>query len=167
MGRDCRLHDWQGFLDRIRGLDRVGQLAAVNREINRVRYREDVDVWGEYDYWAAPGEFFARGGDCEDYAIAKYYSLRELGFSTAKMRVVVLQDVRRARPHAVLVVDLAGQQFMLDNLSNAVVPWETALQYKPYYAVNEEAFWVFRKDLLIGPATGPTGAPPPPTIIIE
>lgn len=142
MGRSCRLDAWQGFLDGLRGVNADFQLASVNREINRIRYREDVGNWGEIDYWAAPGEFFAAGGDCEDYAIAKYYSLKELGFAPDKMRIVVLQDELRQRPHAVLVVEFGGELLMLDNMINQVVPWAQAREYRPFYSVNEDAFWL-------------------------
>ena len=142
MGRSCQLNAWQDFLDGLRGVNADFQLASVNREINRIRYREDAGNWGEIDYWAAPGEFFAAGGDCEDYAIAKYYSLKELGFAPDKMRIVVLQDELRQRPHAVLVVDFGGELLMLDNMSNQVVPWRQARDYRPFYSVNEEAFWL-------------------------
>lgn len=140
VGRPCQLRDWQAFLGKLAGLGAEAQLAAVNRQINQVNYREDSGNWGEPDYWAAPGEFFANGGDCEDYAIAKYYSLRTLGFTAEQLRIVVLHDLARRQPHAVLVATHDGAELVLDNLSDAIVPWSELPGYRPTYSVNEVTY---------------------------
>ncbi len=145
VGRPCHLAPWQDFIEGLRGRDPLTQLDLVNRAMNRVRYREDPDVWGVYDYWATPGEFFAFGGDCEDYAIAKYYSLKALGFAAERMQIVVLNDRARRLPHAVLVVTLGGQELVLDNLRGAIVTWDQTRDYLPIYSINEDAYWLHRK----------------------
>ena len=146
VGRPCHLRDWQGFLESLDGQEREAQLAAVNRRINLVEYRADSGTWGDMDYWAAPGEFFANGGDCEDYAIAKYYSLRALGFAAEQMWIVVLQDLARRQPHAVLVVAHDGAELVLDNLNDQVLGWSALPAYRPYYSVNEVAYWLHGAD---------------------
>ena len=98
----------------------LDQLDAVNRFLNNWRYKEDFANYGRRDYWASPLEFFLRSGDCEDYAIAKYVTLRELGFSAEALRLVVVQDVVRDLAHAVLAVYLDDQVYILDNLTRAV-----------------------------------------------
>jgi len=138
----CQLDRWQGFLDQVRGADALERLAEINRYINRIHYRADQKNWGELDYWAAPGEFFARGGDCEDYAIAKYYSLKLLGFPTDRMRIVVLNDDMRRVAHAVLEVSLGDRQVVLDNRSDFVLSWGDVGHYRPIYSVNEATYWL-------------------------
>ena len=140
LGRDCSLTSWQRFLDGLRDRPVLERITAVNDFINRVRYREDGDNWGIGDYWAAPGEFFASGGDCEDYAIAKYYSLRALGFPIERLKIVVLYDHRRELPHAVLSVTWNGDELILDNFGQSLSRWAEAPHYKPIYAVNETRF---------------------------
>ena len=142
MGRDCQLDRWQSFLRGAKGLSPRRQLTQVNSFVNATTYRSDRSVWGKSDYWAAPGEFFARGGDCEDYAIAKYLSLKELGFNPADMRVLVLKDTRRRLLHAVLVVKHQGETFVLDNLSHRLRTWSELPNYRPLYSVNEASFWL-------------------------
>ena len=142
MGRDCRLNRWQSFLRDAEKLSPQRQLRQVNSYVNATSYRSDRAVWGKSDYWAAPGEFFARGGDCEDYAIAKYMSLKQLGFDPKKMRVLVLKDTRRGLLHAVLLVEHAGDTLVLDNLSGSVRSWNELTNYRPLYSVNEAAFWL-------------------------
>jgi predicted transglutaminase-like cysteine proteinase len=132
---------WQALLRDLRGQDRLSQVRALNRFANRIPYNSDMEVWGRSDYWASPLEFLRRTGDCEDYAILKYYSLRQLGVPAADMRMVVVQDTVRNLAHAVLLVLVDGQLLVLDNLTNAIVPQERTPQYVPYYSVNEEARW--------------------------
>jgi transglutaminase-like putative cysteine protease len=75
----CAGPTWLAFLDKLETDALSEQLIQVNRYVNEIQYMQDVANWGESDHWAAPAEFFANGGDCEDYAIAKYFLLRELG----------------------------------------------------------------------------------------
>jgi predicted transglutaminase-like cysteine proteinase len=132
---------WQSFLESMRGQDRMSQVRALNQFANRIPYRSDIEVWGRSDYWASPLEFLRRNGDCEDYAILKYHSLRQLGVPAADMRMVVVQDTVRNLAHAVLVVLVDGRLLVLDNLTNAIMPQERTPQYVPYYSVNEESRW--------------------------
>lgn len=141
-GRDCRLERWESFLDKIGGDSRMDQLKAVNRFVNKVRYRDDRANWKKKDYWAAPGEFFATGGDCEDYAVAKYYSLKRLGFPEERMKIVVLKDRSRGIHHAVLVVDWEGEALMLDSIDNRIAPYNKAKHYQALYSINESAYWL-------------------------
>jgi predicted transglutaminase-like cysteine proteinase len=142
MGRDCQLGRWGDFLAGLQGQDPASQLRQVNSYVNAVTYRSDDRVWGKRDYWAAPGEFFAKGGDCEDYAVAKYLSLKALGFDPKAMRIMVLKDTRRGLLHAVLLVTFGGDTLVLDNLSSSLTSWSRIPNYKPLYAVNETDFWL-------------------------
>ncbi|MCG8361113.1 MAG: transglutaminase-like cysteine peptidase [Kiloniellales bacterium] len=141
MQRDCRLDLWQAFLGRLQGREPRMLLERVNRFVNRVPYRPDHLAWNRSDYWAAPGEFFARGGDCEDYAVAKYFSLRRLGIAPEAMHIVVVTDRVRKLAHAVLVVRDGDRQWLLDSLDDRIVDWRAQDRYSPIYAVNEEKAW--------------------------
>lgn len=140
----CHLKDWKEFLQSLRGKDRLSQVRAVNAYMNRQRYLTDPRNYGVKDYWATPGQFFKRNGDCEDYAIAKFMSLRALGFDNNDMRIVVLQDLNLRIGHAILVVHLNGQALVLDNQVRSVVPAETIRHYKPIYSINERSWWLHR-----------------------
>jgi predicted transglutaminase-like cysteine proteinase len=132
---------WQTMIRDQAGRGRLEQLDTVNRFLNNWRYKEDTANYGQRDYWATPLEFFLRSGDCEDYAIAKYVTLRELGFAAEELRLVVVQDVVRDLAHAVLAVYLDDQVYILDNLTRAVSPQEKMTQYVPYYSINETTRW--------------------------
>lgn len=132
---------WQALLKGLDGVDPSKQIKEVNRFFNQVEYRLDSDNFGMSDYWATPLEFLAYAGDCEDYVIAKYVSLRRLGFPASSLRMVVVQDTLRDLAHAVLAVYHDGDAVILDNLTNAVLSHERIFQYAPYYSVNEDARW--------------------------
>jgi predicted transglutaminase-like cysteine proteinase len=138
----CRLYAWKEFLAGLRGKSPAEQLAAVNSYANHKRYRTDKDNYGTGDHWATPGEFLSRGGDCEDYAIFKFLSLRYLGFSADSMRIVVLVDTRLKAPHAVLAVDMNDDVLVLDNQTNEIVSHKKIPQYVPVYSVNETGWWI-------------------------
>ena len=96
-------------------------LRYVNTFWNRFPYREDITNWGKADYWVWPNLFLKKSGDCEDYAIIKYFTLKELGMDTDKLRIVVLRDTLRRLSHAVLAVYMDNDIVILDNISNAIM----------------------------------------------
>ena len=123
------------------GVRQIDQLRTVNSFINQWHYRADERNYGKSDYWASPSEFFKRSGDCEDYAIAKFVTLRQMGFSADQLRLVVVNDVRRNLAHAVLAAYVGHNVYILDNLNNQVRPQSSVSEYAPYYSVNEQARW--------------------------
>ena len=132
---------WAMLLRSLAGMEPLAQVDAVHRFVNTWEYRPDADNYGRSDYWATPLEFFRRSGDCEDYVIAKYHSLRLLGLRSDQLRMVVVQDIVRDLPHAVLAVYLGEEVLILDNLSEPVLPVRQVANYVPYYSVNEAARW--------------------------
>jgi predicted transglutaminase-like cysteine proteinase len=140
--RHCAPAEWLTFLAAQTDQPRRAQLDAVNRWANAKPYVEDWVNWQVGDYWETPGEFIARGGDCEDFAIAKYFSLVRLGFPVHDLRIVVVSDTRTHGFHAVLAVRLDGTVWLLDNLLPAAVPMESQPQYVPVYSLNAEGWWM-------------------------
>ena len=132
---------WLALLRGLDGAPRMEQMRKVDAFVNQWTYHSDSDYYGRSDYWATPLEFLRRSGDCEDYVIAKYVSLRRLGVPPEQLRMVVVQDVRRGLPHAVLAVYLDGDVWILDNLSKSALRQEQIGDYVPYYSVNEAARW--------------------------
>jgi predicted transglutaminase-like cysteine proteinase len=138
----CAGPTWLAFLDQLETGALSEQLIQVNRYVNEIQYMQDVANWGESDHWAAPAEFFANGGDCEDYAIAKYFLLRELGVPPEQLKIVVLHDRRRRQTHAVLTVTRDHRTLVLDNLRDRIVPWRELDHYLPIYSLNERSAWL-------------------------
>lgn len=140
----CHIIEWKAFITTLDGKDRVSQLEAVNRYANTHPYIQDIANWGLPDYWETPKEFLDRNGDCEDYAIAKFYSMRALGMDNDTLRIVVLQDLNLRIPHAILVAYVGGQPYVLDNQIQQVVPADVIRHYRPFYSINERNWWLHR-----------------------
>ncbi|HMH64677.1 MAG TPA: transglutaminase-like cysteine peptidase [Rhizomicrobium sp.] len=140
--RHCAPPEWLSFLAAQKDHTRLAQLEAVNQWANAKPYVEDWVNWHVADYWETPGEFIARGGDCEDFAIAKYFSLIRLGFSVQDLRIVVVSDARTHGFHAVLAARLDGTVWLLDNFLPAVVPMESQPQYSAVYSLNQQGWWM-------------------------
>ena len=138
---------WYEMVQDMRGQSRFAQMVGVHRWLNRYRYITDDRLWGKSDYWETPGEFVTLSGDCEDYSIAKYYTLKALGWRDEDLRLVVLQDTVRGIPHAVLAVNFEGENYILDNLATEPLQDKYLRQYTPYYAVNATSRWVFIKPI--------------------
>ncbi len=121
------------------------KIKGVNNFFNQWPYKTDIVAWGVEDYWATPQEFVRKSGDCEDYAIAKYYALRSLGVPASQMRIVAVVEKIRGIGHAVLVVYLNDNAFVLDNLTNLILPHTQLRNYEPKFSVNEEYRWAHVK----------------------
>lgn len=140
--RHCAPPEWLSFLEAQRGLTRRAQLDAVNQWANTKPYVEDWVNWHVADYWETPGEFIAKGGDCEDFAIAKYFSLIRLGFPAGDLRIVVVADSTTHGFHAVLAARLDGTVWLMDNFLPAVVAMESQPQYTAVYSLNQQGWWL-------------------------
>lgn len=130
---------WGDLAGQVRGLAPMDQLKFVNLYFNRWAYIQDQTNYGVPEYWATVEEFLARSGDCEDYAIAKFFALRELGYSNDDLRVFAVLDTIRNIGHAILVVNLDGKRYVLD-IYNSIVTTDTFYKhYMPKYSVNEKS----------------------------
>ncbi|MCR5219953.1 MAG: transglutaminase-like cysteine peptidase [bacterium] len=90
---------WDTFRDRASPKQGKDLLRFVHQYWNTKPYRSDRSIWGVDDYWEAPNEFIKNSGDCEDYAITKYFTLKALGFPISQMRIGVMKDpVREISP---------------------------------------------------------------------
>jgi len=141
---DCAtpvLKNWRKVHDAAKGLGRRDKLKAVNDFFNRWPYKLDSEIYGLSEYWATPREFMTRSGDCEDYSIAKYFALRELGFNKDDMRIVILMDAIRGIGHAVLAVYEGNDILILDSLSNLILSHSMYKHYAPQYSMNETTRW--------------------------
>jgi len=138
----CKLKEWKLFVEGLRGKPRLVQMAQINAFANKYPYIEDIVNWGVEDYWATVYEFQRKSGDCEDYAIAKYTSLRALGVPNDDMRIEIVQDLNLGGViHAILIVFVDGQVYVLDNQIKQVMLAVNIYHYKPIYSINETHWW--------------------------
>ncbi len=141
-----RIDAWQQLLATKKQLGDAERLEVVNQFFNRqLRYEEDIDLWHEVDYWATPIQSLIKGaGDCEDYAIAKYFSLRRLGIPADKLRITYVKALRQNRAHMVLTYYSSpdAMPLVLDSLIDAIKPASQRTDLLPVYAFNGEGLWL-------------------------
>ncbi|WP_290728985.1 transglutaminase-like cysteine peptidase [Aquabacterium sp.] len=129
------------------GLDEIARLKGVNAFFNRaIVFREDKDVWGQVDYWASPLEMMNRGqGDCEDFAIAKYFALMAAGVPSAKLRLVYVRAQIGAVTQAHMVLayyrDPMAEPLILDSLLGDIRPASRRPDLSPVFSFNAEGLW--------------------------
>lgn len=140
----CPAKKWSTFLKKVGSLPRRDQITNVNTFFNSLRYIVDPVNYGKKDYWATPIQFFNKNGDCEDYAISKYISLRKLGVPVKDMRIVVVRDLNLKVAHAILVVYHKGKPLILDNQIGQVIEASRIRHYQPIYSINEKNWWLHR-----------------------
>lgn len=147
-GVRARLEGWQVFVretagpvERPRATDENGLLRSANRYFNRIPSMTDLAHWGVVDYWATPSESLASdGADCEDYAIGKYFTLKELGVPISRLRLVYVKTWRSNEAHMVLAYypNPSADPLILDNLQGSIESAADRPDLIPVYTFNEE-----------------------------
>lgn len=143
-----RLTHWQNLMTYSRKLPEAQKLVEVNDFFNRMRFVHDIDHWGEEDFWATPVELLASGaGDCEDFSIAKYFTLRELGVADEKLRITYVKAVELDQAHMVLsyFASPGAEPLILDNLVREIRPASDRKDLVPVYNFNGDGLWLSRQ----------------------
>lgn len=143
----ARINGWQEFVRSVPAERRrlsgnnLELLASVNSFFNRLPFLADLAHWGAEDYWATPAESIAsNGADCEDFSIAKYFALKELGIPIQRLRITYVKATRLDQAHMVLAyyADANAMPLILDNLEDSVRPASERTDLIPVYSFNDE-----------------------------
>lgn len=141
-----RIEAWDELINSNLGKNDSELLWAVNRFFNRqLRFVDDSQNWRQNDYWATPIEALVKGaGDCEDYAIAKYFTLRRLGVPSEKLRITYVKALRYNQAHMVLTyyATPGAMPLVLDNLISEIRPASQRKDLLPVYAFNAEGLYL-------------------------
>lgn len=140
----------QDLVQRATTMDDIEKLVNINQFYNRrILFHNDIDVWGVTDYWASPLEMLHKGqGDCEDYAIAKYFTLGASGMATTKLRLVYVRamiggpdGVQQAHMVLAYYATPEAEPLILDNLISDVRPASRRPDLTPVFSFNAEGLW--------------------------
>jgi len=140
-----RLLKWEKIANSDQTSDTENKLSLVNSFFNEVEFISDQLHWGKEDYWATPLELLAtNGGDCEDYSIAKYFTLREMGVPEDKMKITYVKALKLNQAHMVLAYypEPSAEPLILDNLINDIKPASERNDLLPVYSFNGEGLWL-------------------------
>ena len=144
--------EWTDVMRTASSAGEAEQLKLVNQFLNRrIQFRDDMEIWGKSDYWATPLEMFSKGaGDCEDYSIAKYLSLRALNIPADKLRLVYVKariggaqsNVTQAHMVVAYYPAPGAEPLILDNLLTTILPAPERPDLIPVFSFNASSVWI-------------------------
>lgn len=143
-----RLQAWQQLVNDNIGQPESIQLTNVNNFFNEVRFIDDIDHWKQKDYWATPIEMLSTdAGDCEDYTIAKYFTLKALGVSEKKLYLTYVKAIRLNQAHMVLTYFKTPQSIplVLDNINKHILKATKRDDLVPVYSFNGDGLWLSKQ----------------------
>lgn len=148
-----KLQEWRELIGRALTLSETEQLEVVNQFFNhQARYVDDQKLWGQFDYWATPLELLElKAGDCEDFALAKYFTLRLIGVPEQKLRLVYTTMTSTGQAHMVVGYwpDSGALPALLDNLHEEIVPLAQRQDLTMQFAFDGEHLYRFARNRLI------------------
>lgn len=143
-----RVDDWGKLLARTDLADEMSKVETVNNFFNKMRFIDDIKHWGDNDFWATPIEFLgSNGGDCEDFSIAKYFTLRHLGVPEERLRMVYVKALKLNQAHMVVAYlpTPDAEPLILDNLNKRVVRAGLRRDLQPVYSFNGDGLWLAKE----------------------
>lgn len=124
------------------------KLEKVNAFFNQMRFASDEEIWHQKDYWATRMEFIGMGaGDCEDFVIAKYFTLKQLGISTDKLFFTYVKAIKYQQAHMVLTYfeTPTSVPLVLDNINYKILPATKRNDLIPVYSFNGDALYLAKQ----------------------
>ena len=140
-----RVSFWKELITGNQSADEQEKLRIVNNFFNELAFINDIDHWGMDDYWATPLQMLAsNGGDCEDFSIAKYFTLREMGVPAERMRLTYVKALKLNQAHMVLTyyATPGADPLVLDNLDTEIQVASDRKDLLPVYSFNGNSLWV-------------------------
>lgn len=141
-----RVANWQALIENSQQLTEYEKLEAVNTFFNsNVLFINDINLWQQEDYWATPVEMLSiGGGDCEDYSIAKYFTLKAIGVPEEKLRITYVKATEIGQAHMVLTYFETKRSIplVLDNLKMTIQPASERTDLVPVYSFNGAGLWL-------------------------
>lgn len=141
---------WRQLMSELSHSDKteLEKIESVNLFFNQLNFIDDSQLWGVEDYWATPLEFLgSNAGDCEDFTIAKYFSLLELGIEDQKLRLVYVKSIRLNQFHMVLAYypTQFSTPLILDNIDTEIKLATQREDLLPVYSFNGKHLWIVTK----------------------
>lgn len=143
-----RVGSWKTLMESGPKLDEHAKLEVVNAFFNQLAFVDDTVHWRQPDYWATPLEFLATGaGDCEDFSIAKYFTLLAMGVDENKLRLSYVTALQLNQAHMVVTYFATPDAvpLVLDNLDPAIKPASERPDLAPVYSFNGSGLWLARQ----------------------
>jgi len=144
-----RVDSWKALIDSGSSWSDIKKLTSVNDFVNKFEFVDDIDHWQQEDYWATPLEtLVTKGGDCEDFALAKYFTLSAMGMPEDKLRLTYVKALSINKAHMVVSYyeNKKAIPLILDNLKPQIVPANERNDLIPAYSFNGSGLWLSNKN---------------------
>lgn len=144
---EARVRHWETLIHQYHDTNDREKLKIVNDFFNGARFVSDAQQWHKRDYWATPLEFLANdAGDCEDFSIAKYFTLKEMGLDISKLRITYVKATTLNQAHMVLAYYATpdAEPLILDNINKRIKPASQRQDLRPIYSFNADNLWLAR-----------------------
>ena len=139
---------WYKLINEYNDARPLVKLELVNNFFNQLAFVNDSELWGQEDYWATPLQMISsNGGDCEDFSIAKYFTLRKMGIPEERMRLTYVKALQLDQAHMVLTYypTPESEPLILDNLVTDIRPSSERTDLLPVYSFNGNGLWLAKK----------------------
>lgn len=143
-----RVATWYKLINDNKGANTRDKLELVNNFFNQLAFVNDSEMWGQEDYWATPLQMLSsNGGDCEDFSIAKYFTLRKMGIPEESMRLTYVKALQLNQAHMVLTyfTTADAEPLILDNLVTDIRPSSERTDLLPVYSFNGNGLWLAKR----------------------
>jgi predicted transglutaminase-like cysteine proteinase len=143
-----RFRAWARLIEGLKNKPDTIQLEQVNAFFNQFNYQSDLETEGVEDYWKSPEEFVVDGGgDCEDFAIIKYFTLAALGIPEENLRITYVTSSTIKQAHMVLSYypSPEAEPLILDSLEPAILKASRRPDLKPVYSFNASGLWLAKQ----------------------
>lgn len=146
---EARVASWHALIDKGRGWSDAQRMRATNDFVNQLVFVDDIKHWKQEDYWATPLQtIVSGGGDCEDFSIAKYFTLTEMGVQEDKLRLTYVKALTINQAHMVVSYYETPKStpLVLDNLNTLILPASQRDDLWPVYSFNGKGLWLSNRN---------------------
>lgn len=146
---EARVASWNALIEKGKDWSDQRRLEMANDFVNQLVFVDDIQHWKQQDYWATPLEtIVSGGGDCEDFSIAKYFTLTGMGMDEDKLRLTYVKALRLNQAHMVVSYysNPKAMPLVLDNLNTRILPANERDDLWPVYSFNGKGLWLNKKN---------------------
>lgn len=146
---EARVANWNQLIDEGKQWSDERRLKAANDFVNQLVFVDDIKHWQQQDYWATPLQtIVSGGGDCEDFSLAKYFTLTGMGMDQDKLRLTYVKALELNQAHMVVSYYETPKAvpLVLDNLNTRILPATQREDLYPVYSFNGAGLWLNKRN---------------------
>lgn len=142
------LKHYADYMNKIKNESPNRKIELINSYINTIMPRHDDYYNTNIDIWSTRGEFLRRGGgDCEEYAITKQQSIKDLGLKNKSCLLIVNEKIIGGYHMVLAFWQKDGDEpVILDNLSFKILPISARYDLEPMYCLMDGKYYKLKNN---------------------